>query len=196
MRKKREDVITVRITKDEHQILQLLTEKSQLKQSDLIRQAVSMYFNVFMQIPQLAGEHIIFHHDMLKVLLENATDTTLHLLAETSFHIGMFEDAVDKSFKPSIKEQSDPTNLEHQLKTMATFVFSNSGQRWFQHVSYTRKGENFSFGGQHTLGRNFSQFIVYLMQKFGEYYFYQVQNSTIESHRVIVNLIPKMYINI
>jgi hypothetical protein len=193
MKAKKERVITLRVTEEEYQILTAISEQAQTQKSDLIRKAVSTYFTVFQRVPGNMGfEHMIFHIDMQKVLFDHADDATLEQVAETSFQIGMREDFIDRALNPAVKDRSNPNNLDHQLKMMATYVFSDRGQRWFDNVTYARKGKTFTFGGQHRLGEGFSKFIVFLIRKFADYYNYKSgEPQIVGATKVFMTLVPK-----
>lgn len=182
--------VTFRVTEEEYRILNLLTEKSKASVSDLIRNAVTQYYNLYLDIPGKPGGQVIFHSDMLRHIISCCKDDEIKQLAQISFNTGMQEDLVDREIKKDFRDPNNPDNFEHQLHMLTQYVFSPTGQRWMIKAEYLRNQNQFTFGGRHVLGKNFSLFIRYLLELFANYYHFEVQKAETDIERIVLIFAP------
>jgi len=183
--------VTFRVTEEEYRILNLLTEQSKESVSNLIRNAVTQYYNLFLDIPGKPSGQVVFHSDMLRHVISCCNDEEIKQLARISFDTGMKEDLVDREIKQDYRDPNKPDNFEHQLHMLTQYVFSTTGQRWMTKAEYLRNKDQFTFGGRHILGKNFSLFIRYLLEDFATYYHYQIQKAEVDEERIVLIFGPK-----
>jgi hypothetical protein len=185
----RDHSITLRITDEENTILSTLSEKTKTSKSDLIRDSVYIYFNLFLDVQEKPAEHLVFHEKMLSYLLSIANEDQIKHLADLSFDIGMKEDVIDKTLKADYNDPLKPENFEFQLKMLTTHVFSSKAQRWMTKAEFSQNKDKMIFGGRHKLGKNFSIFIQYLLENYARYFHWQIEKAETESDRVVITFI-------
>lgn len=178
--------VTFRVTEEEYQILNFLTEKSKDSVSNLIRNAVTQYYNLFLDIPGKPCGQVVFHSDMLRHIIACCNDEEIKELALISFNTGMKEDIVDRELKQDYRDPNNPENFGHQLHMLTQYVFSSTGQRWMTKAEYLQNQNQFTFGGRHVLGKNFSLFIRYLLENYATYYHFQIQKAELDSDRIVL----------
>lgn len=137
--------------------------------SKIIKQALHQYLIMNPINPVRPNPKLIFSHNILSRLLEAADDKTLEEMAEISFQNGKSDveqwEIRAKRENCKLPYKYIANNVEHVIE-IAKSVFSVDGQSWLENASYSKKGNEFIFEGEHDMDHNFSIFIKYLLSKY------------------------------
>ncbi|MFX1573181.1 MAG: hypothetical protein ACFFB0_10565 [Promethearchaeota archaeon] len=164
------NIITLRLDKFIIDEIELIKDTYGIKStSKIIKQALNQYLTMNPINPERPNPKVILSHNILSRLLEAADDKTLEEMAEISFQNGKSDQeqweirAQTNNCKLPCKYIS--SNLEHVIE-LTKSVFTVDGQNWLESVSYSQKGNEFIFEGEHDMVHNFSIFIKYLLSKY------------------------------
>ncbi|MHA1777485.1 MAG: hypothetical protein DRO88_05685 [Promethearchaeia archaeon] len=184
-KKNKEKIIGVRFDSETINHIEEFSEKYNISKSQLTRNAIHNYLNLFEEVSSLKNPKMIISQNIFKLALENLNETQLDELAELSYRNALIfgEFWKDKFiFDPEQEKQLDFKKdwLSFLLKHLITQVFSAHGMNWFSDIHYEWKDMTCYVSGAHNLGKNFSVFIKFLIEKYikpGSYRFKQVELS-------------------
>lgn len=135
----------------------------------IIKQAINQYLIMTPINTERPNPKLILSHNILSRLLEAADEKTLEEMAEISFQNGK-SDREQWEIRAQANNCKLPckyisSNVEHVIE-LTRSVFTVDGQNWLENASYSKKGNEFIFEGEHDLDHNFSIFIKYLISKY------------------------------
>ena len=159
--------ITIRITEQEEIILNKISEQLKIAKSDLIRDSVNRYLTTR---PGDPIRKMIFEKDIMRKLMDLATPEMLKEFALIEFNYGLSDDIVDRIVNPEIQTQSKKEQFIHHVNMNIEFALSSKGQNWFEKADYDLQRGRLKIMGTHGLGKNFSFFIKYLFEAYGNHF--------------------------
>jgi hypothetical protein len=113
---------------------------------------------------------MIFEKDIMRKLMDHATPEMLKEFAQIEFHYGLSDDIVDRILNPEIESKPKEDQFMHHISMNVEYVLSNKGQNWFEKLDFDLKKGRLKLMGTHGLGKNFSLFVKYLFQAYGEHF--------------------------
>lgn len=170
-KKNKEKIIGVRFDSETINHIEEFSEKYNISKSQLTRNAIHNYLNLFEEVSSLKNPKMIISQNIFKLALENLSEQQLDELAELSYRNALIfgEFWKDKfTFDPEQEQQLDFKKdwLSFLLKHLITQVFSAHGMNWFTDITYEWKDQTCFVSGTHNLGKNFSVFIKCLIKKY------------------------------
>jgi len=164
------NIITLRLDTFIISEIELIKDTYGIKStSKIIKQALNQYLTMTPINTKRPNPKLILSHNILSRLLEAADDKILEEMAEISFQNGKSDQeqweirAQTNNGKLPCKYIS--SNLEHVID-LTKSVFTVDGQNWLENASYSQKGNEFIFEGEHDMTHNFSIFIKHLLSKY------------------------------
>jgi hypothetical protein len=176
--------ITIRITEEEDVILNGICEQLKIAKSDLIRNSINRYITTR---PGDPIRKIIFEKEIMRKLMELATDEMLQQFAETEFKYGMADDIVDRIVNPDLTTKPKAEQFIYHVSMNVEYVLSERGQNWFEKIDFTQTGDRIKIMGNHGLGKNFSKFIKYLFGAYAKHFGCELIDETIWEDTVLLS---------
>ena len=164
------NVITLRLDAFIISEIELIKDTYGIKStSKIIKQALNQYITMTPINIERPNPKLILSHNILSRLLEAADVKTLEDMAEISFQNGK-SDQEQWEIRAQMNNCKLPckyisSNLEHVIE-LTKSVFTVDGQNWLENASYSQKGNEFIFEGEHDMVHNFSIFIKHLLSKY------------------------------
>ena len=187
-RKTKEKTFTIRIDQETIEQMNIFTKIFKISKSELARKSIKTYMLLNFENRESPNPKLFFSKNMLKPLLDFASESEIEEVAEISFQNGI---ADAKYFSKFFSKDEIPENLDveawvinpdadlsaleiekrieladSQLNSLISVVLAPGGQNWLDSIEFFRRGKNFVIQGKHQLGNNFSLFLRYLLQKY------------------------------
>jgi len=169
-KKQSSNIFTIRLEPFMISEIEIIKDTYRIKStSKIIKQALNQYITMTPINTERPNPKLILSHNILSRLLEAADEKTLEEMAEISFQNGK-SDREQWEIRAQTKNNKLPhkfitSNVEHVIEIIKS-VFTVDGQNWFENTSYSKKGNEFIFEGEHDMEHKFSIFIKHLITKY------------------------------
>ena len=194
-KKNKERILGVRFDAETRNRIEVFSEKYNVSKSDLTRNAIHNYLSLFEEQDSVRNPKMILSQNLFKFALENMEDSELEGLAEQSYRNGLIFGnfwrerlTFDQNTKDHESFKMDWLSL--LLDHLNTQVFSSEGMNWFEKTYFEKDDLNVNFTGSHNLGRNFSKFINYLLDKYISSRNYTLVDIELSNNEISMKIVP------
>ncbi|UYP47633.1 hypothetical protein NEF87_003918 [Candidatus Lokiarchaeum ossiferum] len=182
-KKKKERVLGIRLEEQDYQRFSDFCDQHNMKMSQVARKALLTYAYIIYN-PQV-NPKLIFAKNQFKYIIQCLTEEEIRTLVDISIGNGTTDMKKLENYHPKvIYETEEKTEVNYQIETLVTYVFSEDGENWFNTIDYQFNENVLIVSGVHELGNNFSLYVRDLLCAYTKMHNYVLVEEVFTSKKV------------